>query len=108
MFSYILDKIKKVLSVNIEEFYIDKAKLDYDYAEASQFGFDKPIKMTESNFWLFKKINCDSLEIYLHKKTNLLLARNGRLLGRYVEDGIIPLESLDNKEHIIYWYAMCQ
>ena len=107
MFSYILQKIRKMTPV-IEDFYIDKTKLDYDYTEASQFGFDKPIKMHDSEFWKFCRVLCNDLEMFLHKKTNIILARNGRLIGRYVGDKIIPLEGLDNKEHIIYWYAMCQ
>jgi hypothetical protein len=106
MFSYFINKLKMMST--FENYHLDKCKLPYDYDIANQYKFDKPIKMNDSDFWRVSKIICDSSELFLHQKTNLILAKNGRLLGRYINGEFIDIEKINNKEHIIYWYAMCQ
>jgi hypothetical protein len=93
---------------NFEDYRLDKGKLPYDYDSASKYTFTEPVKMSDSNFWRVSKIICDKLEVFLHQKTNLVLAQNGRLLGRYIDGEFIDIEKINDREHIIYWYAMCQ
>ncbi len=107
MFSYFIKKLK-MISTNFENYRLDKAILPYDYKTASQYNFDEPVKMSDSDFWRVSRIICDNLELFLHQKTNLILAKNGRLLGRYIDGEFIDIEKINDREHIIYWYAMCQ
>jgi hypothetical protein len=109
MFSYIISKIKTLLSSDfIEDFYFDKAKLPYNYDNANLFDFLNPITMKDKTFWKFSLFKCDSINLFVHQNSNIIMSDKGNIIGRFVDNKFISLDNLENKEAILAWYIYCQ
>ena len=79
--------------------------------EATEFDFKEIHPLTDKVFWVGKSAYIpseddeDIQKCIVHVKTNLLIDYEGNLLGRYVGDDVIPVESLSPE--ILKWYKNC-
>ncbi len=67
--------------------------------------FSTPVPKSDKKFWKGYSCVIGDLNCIIHKHTNLLISYEGKLIGRYVDNEMIPIERLDPK--IIQWYKDC-
>ncbi len=71
--------------------------------KSKEYDFSKPVPKSNKDFW--KGVSCEignDLKCIIHLKSSLLISYEGKLLGRYINGEMIPLEELDPK--IVQWY----
>lgn len=85
---------------------VDKVKLLFRKGLRNDtFDFSTPVPKGDKDFWKGVSFSKGELSCIIHLKTNLLINYDGKLMGRFVKDEVIPFEDLDPK--IIQWYKDC-
>jgi hypothetical protein len=90
------------------QFRLDRYELPYNYDIAAQYSFKEIISFQDKTFWVMSKIRYNQDFLYFHKKTNLVFDDRMNLLGRYINDQIIVVEDLSNKDRIETWLRECK
>ena len=75
------------------------------YALKGDYNFSTPVPKSDKDFWKGLSCKVGDLECIIHDRTKLLISYNGKLLGRYINGEMIPVEDLNPK--IINWYKDC-
>lgn len=99
---------KRILKLIMTQFRLDRYELPYNYDIASQYSFKEIISFQDKTFWVMSKIRYNQDFLYFHKKTNLVFDDRMNLLGRYINDQIIVVEDLSNKDRIETWLRECK
>ncbi len=92
----------------MNEVYLDRFELPYNYYEASEYSFKEVVSTLDNNFWRMFKLRTSMGELYFHKRTNLVFDERFELIGRYIMDKICLLEELDNYREIVNWFKTCR
>ena len=99
---------KCILKLIMTQFRLDRYELPYNYDIAAQYSFKEIISFQDKTFWVMSKIRYNQDFLYFHKKTNLVFDDRMNLLGRYINDQIIVVEDLSNKDRIETWLRECK
>ena len=87
---------------------IERQFLPYDYQSASTYSFTDSVSIYDYNFWTMCKIKYNGYFLFFHKKTNLVFDERMNLLGRYIDNDVVVIEDLINKESIEHWMSECR
>lgn len=105
MFETIIGRLfKNSYTTSLNDFTFNKEDLPYNYDEASLYTFKVPFPINDNNFWRMFRVKYDIFDLFFHKKTNVVFDCKFCIIGRFINDKIIPIDRLHNRQDIINWF----